>query len=186
MPESPLLLLSAVPACGSSFQRGREVKESRSGRPIVDRYRRARAPGRKALRARPSLGSASCRLQNRGNKARMLMKTKDRRGNRPPLLIQGGEFPGSPLQLRRGEGVVGLCILRAHFTFVYNWVSDIEKWRNKARMFMKTKDRPANQPPLIQGGESSRLAPLLGSGGVGGGATLRPLRALRLGVKPDI
>ena len=37
--------------------------------------------------------------------------------------------------------MVGLCILGAHFAFVRNEVSDIEKWRNKARMSMKTKDK---------------------------------------------
>ena len=179
MPESLLLFSPEVSAWGSYLLCSQEVQESKS--PEVG--------------DRKSLCKNSLHMSFRG-------AAGDEEPRSGPGSIQGeiprcarndtlnqvfAEAPrGLPSSDEEGLGVVGLCILRAHFAFACNWVSDIEKWRNKARMFMKTKDRPANQPPLIQGGESSRLAPLLGSGGVGGGATLRPLRALRLGVKPDI
>jgi len=63
-------------------------------------------------------------IQNRGNKARMCMKTKDRRGNRPPL---NPPYPrrgiaGLPSSDEEGLRVVGLCILRAHFAFICNWL----------------------------------------------------------------
>jgi len=72
----------------------------------------------------------------------MFMKTKDRRGNRPPLTppYPRRGIAGLPSSDEEGLGVVGLCILRAHFALVGNWVSEIEKWRNKARMSMKTKE----------------------------------------------
>ena len=71
------------------------------------------------------------------------MKTKDRRSNRPPLTppYPRRGIAGLPSSDEEGLGVVGLCILRAHFAFACNWVSDIEKWRNKARMYMKTKNK---------------------------------------------
>ena len=56
--------------------RSRGVTESRSGRPRADRDRRARATGRKLAEGSPT--SRTYRLQNRENKARMSMKTKDK------------------------------------------------------------------------------------------------------------
>ena len=78
------------------------------------------------------------------------MKTKDRPGNQPPPTppYPTRGITGLPSSDEEGLGVVGLCILRAHFAFACNWVSDIEKWRNKARMYMETKDRRSNRPPL--------------------------------------
>ena len=80
MPESPLLFSSAVPTSGSCFQlqsRIRGVKESRSGKPEPTATVQRGAQAGRWRRDRQRLDSSTCRLQNRGNKARMSMKTKE-------------------------------------------------------------------------------------------------------------
>jgi len=93
MPESPLLFSSVVPACGFCLQSAVEKSRSaraRAGRQMgrwADRCRGIGHPlptardGPQAgrwRRAPQPLDSSTYRLRNRGNKARMSMKTNSR------------------------------------------------------------------------------------------------------------
>jgi len=130
-----------VPACGSCLQlqsRSRGVKESKSWKPRADRVPRV-ASGRKVAEGsqagrlgRASRGPQARRSalhQNRRNKPRMSMKTKDRLGNQPPLTLP---YPrrgilDSPPRMRRAWG---------------RW--DFEAWRETGFMITKTAEQSQN------------------------------------------
>jgi hypothetical protein len=144
MPESPLLVSSVVPACGFCLQvqsRSRGVKKQGQVGRWADRGRGighqlpTASDGPQAGRWRrvpQRLDSTTYRLQNRGNKARMSMKTNSREVEKSRS--RGVVKPDQ--EVRRG-GAYGLSL----FDFQLSTLICLTRIRrNKARMSMKTKD----------------------------------------------
>ena len=131
MPESPLLFSSLVPTCGFCLQvqsRSRGVGDPKPTSTV------ARGPhAGRWRRALQRLDSSTYRLQNRGNKARMFMKTKNKVKKSSSRRSWGGEA-----NLRRHLSTSPPISGRGGSRTAPTSTAQISG--NKARMSMKTKD----------------------------------------------
>jgi hypothetical protein len=113
---------------------------SRSGRPNADRI--CLAAGRKVPAGRFDASTPLLvDLQNRGNKARMSMKTKDKYKKSPSLVAP-----------TTGSAVCGFSMVAGYGRGPQTRRSALQNRRNKARMYVKTKDKyKKSESPAVCG-----------------------------------